>query len=333
MNSETTTYPMLSVQDLRVHFPIRQGIIGTTVGSVKAVDGITFSIPRGEVFALVGESGCGKTTTAQAIAGLTEKTSGTVTFAFVNSQPQTIDWIHADAALKKQLRRKMQIIFQDPYSSLDPRMTIQAILEEPFTIHNIGSKATRRDRIAELCRQVGLAPEYLSRYPHEFSGGQRQRIGIARALATEPEFIIADEPVSALDVSIQAQIINLMQELCSRYRQTQLFISHDLAVVRHIASTIAVMYRGTIVEYGSEADLFSRPRHPYTIMLLDSVPIPGKGRKQRGNALPDDSGTMPPVSGCQFFHRCPRRLDDCKTIRPILTATSSTQVACFNPFP
>jgi len=324
--------PIVEVTDLKVHFPIRKGILGKDVGVVKAVDGISFAIPRGTIMALVGESGCGKTTTAMTVAGLTFATSGSIALSFADTGSTRFSWNSANSDEHRTIRQRMQFIFQDPYSSLNPRMTVRAILEEPLIIHKQGNKSEREGRIMELLSQVGLSQEYLTRYPHEFSGGQRQRIGIARALATTPEFIIADEPVSALDVSIQAQIINLLLELKKTYNQTQLFISHDLAVVRHIADTIAVMYMGKIVEQGDENDLFSHPLHPYTLLLLDSIPVPGKGRKRRGAAIVDDSDKNLTSFGCSFYPRCPRRKEVCSSTAPSLTPTSKTHmVACFNP--
>lgn len=321
------------VNDLRVHFPIRKGVFGSVGGFVKAVDGISFLIRRGEIFALVGESGCGKTTTAQAVAGLLPATSGSVRLSFDEAATGAVDWRTVDARTAKTLRRCMQMIFQDPFSSLDPRMTVKAIIEEPLIIHKTGSRKERIARIKELLDRVGLSHEYLNRYPHEFSGGQRQRIGIARALATDPRFIIADEPVSALDVSIQAQIINLLQDLRASYKQTQLFISHDLAVVRHMADRIAVMYRGKIVEYGEEADLFLRPRHPYTVLLLESVPAPGKGRKRRcGGTASEESDRQPVDAGCPFYPRCPGKRNDCRLTIPELRETSEGRgEACLFP--
>jgi ABC-type oligopeptide transport system ATPase subunit len=294
-NINTTNDICIDIRDLKIHFPTRSGLIGKITGWTKAVDGISFQIKRGEVFALVGESGCGKTTTAQAVMGLIQPTAGSIRLSLGNhkeGRPQgsplpndeqnpvgaglapahSVCWNDLNREERKKLRRKMQIVFQDPYSSLNPRMTIKSILEEPLIIHNLGTKKDRDARIAELLDQVGLSPSYLERYPHEFSGGQRQRVGIARALATSPDFVVADEPVSALDVSIQAQIINLLQDLQRKYNQTMLFISHDLAVVRHIANKIAVMRHGEIVEMGDNEQIFSSPKHSYTKLLLDSVP-------------------------------------------------------------
>lgn len=330
----TTQEAAVTVKNLKVYFPVRQGVFSKVTDHIRAVDDISFTIAKGDIFALVGESGCGKTTTAQAIAGLQTATSGEITLNLSNLPRLPFTWRGAPHAERKLVRQRLQFIFQDPYSSLNPRMTIYSILEEPLVIHGIGTAEERLKRIRELLDQVGLAEEYLNRYPHEFSGGQRQRIGIARALATNPEFIIADEPVSALDVSIQAQIINLLQDLRTIYNQTQLFISHDLAVVRHLANTVAVMYQGKIVEYGTESALFDKPRHPYTHLLLDSVPVPGKGRKKR-RAEPDNDiePSLPTGSGCSFYKRCPKRTDVCKDTIPQLTEyQKSCGHACFNPF-
>jgi ABC-type oligopeptide transport system ATPase subunit len=266
----------IDVKDLKVHFPTHSGVWGKISGWVKAVDGISFEIKRGEAFAIVGESGCGKTTTAQAIMGLVKPTAGSIRLTLGDHKEKPVNWADLRGDERKKLRRQIQMVFQDPYSSLNPRMTVKAVLEEPLIIHKAGSKRERESKVKELLDQVGLSTSYLDRYPHEFSGGQRQRICIARALATSPEFIVADEPVSALDVSIQAQIINLMQDLQQRYNQTMLFISHDLAVVRHIANRIAVMYKGQIVEMGDSEEIFSSPKHEYTELLLKSVPRIGK---------------------------------------------------------
>jgi ABC-type oligopeptide transport system ATPase subunit len=276
VNNNPTNNICIDIRDLKIHFPTRSGLIGKITGWTKAVDGISFQIKRGEVFALVGESGCGKTTTAQGVMGLIQPTAGSIRLSLGDHTNKPVVWNDLNHDERKRLRRKMQIVFQDPYSSLNPRMTIKSILEEPLIIHNLGGKKERDARIAELLDQVGLSPSYLERYPHEFSGGQRQRVGIARALATSPDFVVADEPVSALDVSIQAQIINLLQDLQRKYNQTMLFISHDLAVVRHIANRIAVMRHGEIVEMGDNEQIFSSPKHEYTKLLLDSVPTISK---------------------------------------------------------
>lgn len=331
----TTADTVVSVRNLKVYFPVRQGVFGRVTDHVKAVDDISFLIPKGEIFALVGESGCGKTTTAQAIAGLQTVTSGEIELRLSRLSHLPFRWKESATTKCKLVRQQMQFIFQDPYSSLNPRMTVRSILEEPFIVHNIGTTDERSKKINDLLDRVGLAKEYLNRYPHEFSGGQRQRIGIARALATNPQFIIADEPVSALDVSIQAQIINLLQDLRTEYNQTQLFISHDLAVVRHLADSIAVMYRGKIVEYGKESAIFDKPRHPYTRLLLDSVPIPGIGRTKRfSDAVPEEETEVSrgKVSGCSFYPRCPRRTGTClENIPPLKEYRPDCGHACFNP--
>ena len=286
-----TNKPTVSVKNLKVHFPVHRGIFGKVVDHVKAVDDISFNVQKGDIFALVGESGCGKTTTAQAILGLTHTTSGSISLAVGKWKATPAKWIEISPSDRRALRRNIQVVFQDPYSSLNPRMTVRAILEEPFIIHRLTTRKERSEKIQDLLDKVGLSSQYLDRYPHEFSGGQRQRIGIARALATNPELIIADEPVSALDVSIQAQIINLLQDLQKKFNQTQIFISHDLAVVRHVANKLAVMYRGKIAEMGTENQVFSTPLHPYTNLLLDSVPMPGKARSNRATYSPENSLT------------------------------------------
>jgi len=321
----------VDISGLKVHFPTRGGVIGKISGWTKAVDGVSFQIERGEVFAVVGESGCGKTTTAQAVMGLIPVTSGAIRLSLGGHRDKPTVWADLRGEERKRLRRQMQIVFQDPYSSLNPRMTVRAILDEPLIIHKLGAKAERDARIGELLEQVGLSPAYLDRYPHEFSGGQRQRVGIARALATSPEFIVADEPVSALDVSIQAQIINLLQDLQQRYRQTMLFISHDLAVVRHIANRIAVMYKGKIMEMGGNERIFSSPAHPYTELLLKSVPAVGAAIAPRNDDISDDrepSGGND--TGCAFYPRCPRRRERCKQETPALEDFGGGHLsACF----
>src|SRR5436190_14998141 len=270
---------ILIVENLVKHYPIRKGVVPKTVSYVRAVDGVSFSIPRGKTLSLVGESGCGKTTTGRTVLRLIEPTSGRVIF---NGR----DVFSLGDRDMRKLRREIQIIFQDPYGSLNPRMTVGAMLEEPILVHGIGleqeaqasgftsSRRQARERVAELLNLVGLAPEHANRYPHEFSGGQRQRIGIARALALQPKLIVCDEAVSALDVSIQAQILNLLRELQEQFELTYLFIAHDLAVVKHISDRIAVMYLGEIVEEAATDDIFARPLHPYTQALLSSIPIP-----------------------------------------------------------
>ncbi|NLE01980.1 MAG: ABC transporter ATP-binding protein [Fibrobacter sp.] len=331
-NNSFKNHNSVLIENLKVYFPVRRGVFNAVVGNVKAVDDISLNIKQGEIFALVGESGCGKSTTAQAVLGLTAVTSGKVSLAVGDWKENPVQWQNLHAEQKRKLRKSIQAVFQDPYSSLNPRMTVQMILEEPFIIHQKMSKSERIDNIISLLGKVGLSADYLSRYPHEFSGGQRQRIGIARALATNPELIIADEPVSALDVSIQAQIINLLQDLQSSGHQTLLFISHDLALVHHVASRLAVMYLGKIVESGTESQIFTSPKHPYTQLLLDSVPVPGKGRTKKGLKVGDDKEVPIPVNGCSFYPRCPRRKEECKISTPILhIGPDEHSVACFNP--
>jgi oligopeptide transport system ATP-binding protein len=299
------TDPLLSVSDLSVHFPIHAGIIRRQVGVIRAVDGISFDIERGETLGLVGESGCGKSTTGRAILRLNEPTSGTVMF-------EGEDVAHLQGEALRRARPRMQMIFQDPQASLNPRMTVGDIVAEPLDEHKAVSRATsgkaRRERVRELLDAVGLNPGFANRYPHEFSGGQRQRIGIARALALEPSFIICDEPIAALDVSIQAQVVNLLEELQSRLGLTYLFISHDLSMVRHLADKVAVMYLGTIVELGTRDQLYAEPKHPYTQALLSAVPIPDPPRERKREHIilkGDVPSPKNPPSGCRFRTRCP----------------------------
>ncbi|MDR2694327.1 MAG: ATP-binding cassette domain-containing protein [Chitinispirillales bacterium] len=326
----------VDIQNLNVRFPTRSGLMGKISGWTKAVDGISFGIRRGETFSVVGESGCGKTTAAMAVMGLIKPTSGDIRLYLGDYKEKSTQWADLHGGERKRLRRLVQIVFQDPYSSLNPRMTVRSILSEPFAIHNLYGKKEREARIAELLDRVGLSTAYLDRYPHEFSGGQRQRVGIARALATSPEFIVADEPVSALDVSIQAQIINLLQDLQRRYSQTMLFISHDLAVVRHIADRIAVMYRGKIMEMGDNEAIFASHAHPYTELLLKSVPTAGTGTvvtaTPKVSTIGDDKdvSTTGNGAGCAFYPRCPRRCDRCVNETPELNDLGSGHfVACF----
>jgi oligopeptide/dipeptide ABC transporter ATP-binding protein len=323
--------PLLRVEDLKVYFPIREGmIIERHVGDIRAVDGISFTLTRGETLGLVGESGCGKSTTGRAIVRLYDPTEGRILF-------DGVDVAGLKGTPLRKMRRRMQMIFQDPYSSLDPRQTAAGTISEPLDIHNVGTPRERRQRVRELLSTVGLNPDYGERYPHEFSGGQRQRIGVARALALEPDLIVADEPISALDVSIQAQIINLLERLQDRLRLTYLFIAHDLSVVRHISDRIAVMYLGRIVELASSRDLNREPLHPYTVALLSAIPIPDpvvEARRRRIILRGDVPSPAAPPSGCRFHTRCwlRDRLGDperCTTEDPILRLLASGhEVAC-----
>jgi oligopeptide transport system ATP-binding protein len=305
---------LIDVQDLKLHFPVTKGIIfQRQVGAVKAVDGISFTIKQGETLGLVGESGCGKSTTGRAILQLYRPTSGKVLF-------QGNDLTRLRGEDLRRMRRKVQMIFQDPYASLNPRMTVGDIIGEPIRVHNLRSgKAQVRERVQELLALVGLNPYFINRYPHEFSGGQRQRIGVARALAVEPEFVVCDEPVSALDVSIQAQVINLLEELQDKLGLTYLFIAHGLAVVRHISDRVAVMYLGKVVELAESSKLYAVPMHPYTQALLSAAPIPDPGieKKRRRIILEGDvPSPLNPPSGCRFHTRCPIAIDKCKVEDP-----------------
>ena len=339
---------ILIVENLVKHYPIRKGVIPTTIGYVRAVDGVSFSIPRGKTLGLVGESGCGKTTTGRVILRLIPPTSGRVVF---NGR----DVLALNARELRSVRREMQIIFQDPYGSLNPRMTVGAMLTEPILVHHIepqnlntysadteesvntdgrhlrsSNRRRAKQRVDELLHLVGLSPEHASRFPHEFSGGQRQRIGIARALALNPKLIVCDEAVSALDVSIQAQILNLLRDLQKDFGITYLFIAHDLAVVKHISDRVAVMYLGEIVEEADTDEIFSNPLHPYTQALLSAIPEPVPKKKDQRVRIEGDVPTqIDPPEGCRFHTRCPIAIEECKLAKPPLVEISpGHKVAC-----
>ena len=310
-----TTAPLLKVQNLVKHFPIRGGILSRSVGQVHAVDGVSFELPAGETLGVVGESGCGKSTTGRCILRLIEPTSGQVWF-----EGKSVT--DAGKSELRALARDMQIIFQDPFASLNPRMTVAAIIGEALTIHQLTKTRADYDaRIVQLLETVGLAADHMRRYPHEFSGGQRQRIGIARALAVSPKLIVCDEAVSALDVSIQAQVINLLEDLQSQLGLTYIFIAHDLSVVEHISQRVAVMYLGRIVEIAAARDLYTRPQHPYTEALLSAVPIPDPTVKRKRILLQGDvPSPINPPPGCHFHTRCPIAQPQCRVESPVLKA-------------
>lgn len=314
--------PLLKVENVTKSFPIHGGLFSREIASVKAVQGVSFEIKKGETLGLVGESGCGKSTLGRCLIRLHDTTSGSI---FYNGK----DITHIKGEELREMRKKMQIIFQDPFASLNPRMTIGAILEEPLIIHNLFESAKdRQDRILELIDLVGLRREHLNRYPHEFSGGQRQRVGIARALAVNPELIVCDEPVSALDVSIQAQVINLLMELQQKLGLTYIFIAHDLKVVEHVSNRVAVMYLGKIVEMAEAEELYRNPLHPYTKALLSAIPVPDpRGKEERIILTGDVPSPINPPSGCHFNPRCPIAIDDCRTIVPPLEEKAKDHVA------
>ena len=305
--------PLLEVKDLKKYFPIKGGIFSKAIGYVYAVDGVSFYLNEGESLGLVGESGCGKSTTARAILRLIEPTEGEILF-------QGKDICKLNPTEMRSVRRDMQIVFQDPYASLDPRRTVEQIIGEPLDVFRISTKKERKDRIAYLLQKVGLSPDHARRYPHEFSGGQRQRIGIARALALNPKLIIGDEPVSALDVSIQAQVINLLEDIQKEFNLSYMIIAHDLAVVEHVCDRIAVMYLGRIVELAKDRELYTSPLHPYTIALLSAIPVPDPNITKKRIILEGDvPSPMRPPSGCHFHTRCPQKNEECKTTVPQLT--------------
>lgn len=312
---------VLSVRSLKKHFPIKNGVFGRVTGVVKAVDGVTFDIYAGETFGLVGESGCGKSTTGQVILRLLEPTSGSVVY---NGE----DLFAADADRIRVLRKEIQIVFQDPYSALNPRMTVGAAIREILAVHDIARGAEAQKRVAEVLTLCGLQPYHADRYPHEFSGGQRQRVVIARALALDPRFIVADEPISALDVSIQSQIINLLEDLQKQLDLTYLFVSHDLSVVRHIADRVGVMYLGKLVEVSEKREFYSNPLHPYSQSLLAAVPVSDPSHRKKRTIL---SGDVPspanPPPGCPFHTRCPHTMPVCKEVVPELLPTANGHYA------
>jgi oligopeptide transport system ATP-binding protein len=320
-----TEQDLLRVENLKMYFPIKRGVIQRVVGHVHAVDDISFTIKKGDTLGLVGESGCGKSTTGRAILQLYRPTSGHIYFG-------DTDLVATHGEDLRQLRRKMQMIFQDPYASLNPRMTVEEIVGEPLIVYNLAKGSEVRERVKELLAMVGLNPAYVDRYPHEFSGGQRQRIGIARAIALKPDLIVCDEPISALDVSIQAQVINLLEDLQEQLDLTYLFIAHDLSVVRHISSRVVVMYLGIAVELAPRDELYNKPLHPYTQALLSAVPIPdpaAEAKRKRVILTGDVPSPINPPSGCRFRTRCPLAQPMCAETRPEWREVSSGHfVAC-----
>ena len=322
------TDALLSVSELTKHFPVRRGLLQRKVGAVQAVDGLTFSVGRGETLSLVGESGCGKTTTGRLLTRLLEPTSGQIMF-------EGKDITHLDPRAMRPLRRDIQMIFQDPFSSLNPRHTVGTIVGAPFALQNVRAEHGVKKAVQNLLELVGLNPEHYNRYPHEFSGGQRQRIGIARTLALRPKLIVADEPVSALDVSIQAQIVNLLEDLQDEFDLTYVMIAHDLSVVRHVSDRIAVMYLGKIVELADRSSVYQRPMHPYTVALLSAVPVPDPERRikrERIRLSGDVPSPLNPPPACRFHTRCWKARQVCKTEEPPLVELApGHQVACHFP--
>jgi oligopeptide transport system ATP-binding protein len=317
------TAPLIDVRNLKKYFPVKKGVFSRVVAHVRAVDDISFSLAPGETLGLVGESGCGKTTVGRSLLRLIEPTSGEVRYG-------ETDLLGLPPAELRRYRRDLQIIFQDPYSSLNPRMTVGAIVAEGLSIHSIGDKAGRMDVVRDTLRKVGLDPDYINRYPHEFSGGQRQRIGIARALVLNPKFIVCDEPVSALDVSVQSQVVNLLVDLKAQFGIAYLFISHDLRVVKYISDRVAVMYLGEIVETAKSEDIYARPLHPYTTALLSSVPQPDPEKRRTRIILQGDvPSPINPPSGCRFHPRCPAAVKGiCDVLVPKMKDYAGHQAAC-----
>jgi oligopeptide transport system ATP-binding protein len=316
--------PLVEVHDLKKHFPVKKGLFSKVHGHVRAVDGLSFTIERRKTLGLVGESGCGKTTVGRTLLRLLEPTAGDVQF-----EGRSI--FKLDKKQVRQMRRNVQIVFQDPFGSLNPRMTVGSIVGEPLAVHRIARRRERKDIVKDILDKVGLSSDVINRYPHEFSGGQRQRIGIARAIALKPKFVVCDEPVSALDVSIQAQIINLLEELQQDFGLSYLFIAHDLSVVQHVSDRVAVMYLGKIVEVGEAESIYENPQHPYTIALLSAVPVPDPKTKKKRIILPGDvPSPVNPPSGCRFHTRCKYAMDICKTKEPELTDRGNGHwAACF----
>jgi peptide/nickel transport system ATP-binding protein len=318
------TEPLLQVRELKTHFPVRGGFLGRVRGTVKAVDGVGFDVRRGETLGLVGESGCGKSTLGRTLLRLVEPTAGSIRF-------EGRELTGLSQRELRPLRRRMQLVFQDPYASLNPRMSVREILGEPFAIHGLERGREREAKVAELLDLMGLPREALDRYPHEFSGGQRQRIGIARAIALRPDLVVADEPISALDVSIQAQIVNLLVDLQRELGLTYVFIAHDLKIVEYVSTRVAVMYLGRIVELADAADLYRKPRHPYTQALLSAVPVPDPERKRTRIILQGDvPSPLAPPPGCTFHPRCPYAMERCRReTPPLYTLGNGHTSACF----
>ena len=319
--------PLLDVRDLEKHYPVRRGVLGRRVGEVKAVDGLSFHVDRGETLALVGESGCGKTTAARTLLRLLEPTGGRALYR-ADPARAPVDLFTLGQRQMRRYRRDLQIVFQDPYESLNPRMSVGRIVGEALRVHGIARGSELEDRVQALLRRVGLRPEAANRFPHEFSGGQRQRIGIARALALEPRFVVCDEAVSALDVSIQAQIVNLLKDLQAELRLSYLFIAHDLSVVRYVSDRVAVMYLGRIVETGTTREVFAAPAHPYTRALLSAVPRPDPRRRRERIVLQGDvPSPLRPPSGCHFRTRCPVAEARCAETYPAMRSVGPTHSA------